>query len=165
VPPSHHKELANFLKENFDGNPSVAAYRDNNGNRPVPIGQFGGNFFSTIGVCDMGLSLPAGSFEFAASGSNEWLPNSLASSIYWLTERACDEWPLVCEDVVKDNAKSTYRHMAYVPSPFAFKLSTGQMVKWLLGVPITDTEISISEQAVLEKAKKAYPGWLFRASA
>ena len=165
MPPSHHKELANFLKENFDGNPSVAAYRDNNGNRPIPIGQFGGDFFSTIGVCDMGLSLPAGSFEFAGSGSNEWLPNALASSIYWLTERACDKWPLVCEDVVKDNAKSTYRHMAYVPSPFAFKLSTGQMVKWLLGVTITDTEISISEQAVLEKAQKTYPGWLFRACA
>ncbi|WMS86583.1 hypothetical protein [Pleionea litopenaei] len=165
MPPSHHKELANFLKENTEGNPSVTAYRDNNGNRPIPIGQFGGDFFSTIGAFDMGLSLPEGNFEFAVSGTNEWLPNSLASSIYWLTERTCDEWPLVCEDVVKVNAKSTYRHMAYVPSPFTFKLSTGQMVKWLLGMPITDTEISFSEQAVLDKARKTYSGWLFCESA
>ncbi|USD22789.1 hypothetical protein MJO52_06530 [Microbulbifer variabilis] len=165
MPPSHHRELANFLKENSDGNPSVTAYRDKNGNRPIPIGQFGRNFFSTIGACDIGLPLPAGSFEFSASGSNEWLPNSLASSLYWLAERACDEWPLVCEDVVKENVKSIYRHMAYVPSPFALKLSTGQMVKWLLGVPITDNEISISERAVLEKAQKTYPEWLFRARA
>lgn len=165
MPPNHHKELANFLKENTEGNPSVTAYRDNNGNRPIPIGQFGGCFFSTIGAFDMGLSLPAGNYEFAASGTDEWLPNSLASSIYWLTGRACYEWPLVCEDVIKDNAKSTFRHMAYVPSPFSLKLSTGQSVNWLLGVPIRDNEISVSEKVVLEKAQKSYPRWLFSESA
>ena len=78
----------------------MAAYRDNNGNRPISIGHFGGEFFSTIGAFNMGLSLPAGNFAFSASGPNQWLPNSLASSIYWLSERSCNEWPLVCEDVV-----------------------------------------------------------------
>jgi hypothetical protein len=165
MPPSHHKELANFLKENTEGNPAVSAYRDNNGLRPIPIGQFGGDFYSTIGAFDMGLSLPAGNFEFAASGSNEWLPNSLASSIYWLTEHGCDEWPLICEDVVQDNARSTYRHMAYVPSPFALELSTGQVVKWLLGVPVTDNEVGSSEQELMAKAQQLFPKWLFRASA
>ena len=41
MPPSSHKEIANFLSENIEGDPSIANYRDNNGNRPVPIGKFG----------------------------------------------------------------------------------------------------------------------------
>ncbi|WP_417551524.1 hypothetical protein [Marinomonas fungiae] len=165
MPPNHHKELASFLKDNTEGNPSVTAYRDNNGHRPIPVGQFGRDFFSTIGAFDMGLFLPAGNFEFAASGPNSWLPNSLASSIYWLAQRNCDAWPLICENVVKDNAKSTYKHMAYVPSPFGLKLSTGQVVNWLLGIPVTDSDINISEQAVLERAQVKYPEWLFRVRA
>lgn len=165
MPPDHHKEVANFLREQTEGNPSVSVYRDNSNSRPIPIGQFGKDFFSTIGAFDMELCLPPGNFEFAASGINVWLPNSVASSIYWLGERECSDWPLVCEDVVKDNAKSTYRHMAYVPSPFSHRLSTGQVIKWLLGVPITDSDICITEQAVLERAQQKYPRWLFSASA
>ncbi|WP_444908040.1 hypothetical protein [Microbulbifer sp. SSSA008] len=161
MPPSHHRELAIFLKEIVGGTPTVTAYRDNSGSRPIPIGHFGEVFFSTIGAFEMGLSLPAGNFEFTAVGSEQWLPNSLASSIYWLAERSSDEWPLVCEDVIRINGKSAYRHMAYVPSPFDLKLSNGQSVKWLLGVPITDKEISISEKSVMNKAKEIYPDWLF----
>ncbi|RTR34698.1 hypothetical protein [Shewanella atlantica] len=161
MPPSHHKEIANFLRENTEGAPSVSAYRDNNNSRPIPIGQFGKDFFSTIGAFDMGLRLPSGNFEFAAVGTNQWLPNSVASSIYWLGGRECSEWPLVCEDVVKHNARSTYRHIAYVPSIFSLKLSTGQVINWLLGVPITDNEIGISEKEALERAQQKYPRWLF----
>ena len=109
----------------------------------------------------MGLQLPTGNFELAASGTNKWLPNAVVSSIYWLRERVCSEWPLICEDVVKDNAKSSYRHMAYVPSPFSLKLSKGQLVKWLVGVPVSDNDIDISEREVLEIARKKYPAWLF----
>ena len=69
----------------------------------------------------MGLQLPTGNFELAAYGTNKWLPNAVVSSIYWLRERACSDWPLICEDVVKDNAKSSYRYMAYVPSPFTLQ--------------------------------------------
>lgn len=154
MPPSHHKELANFLRETIKGDPSVSVYRDNNDSRPIPIGQFGKEFFSTIGAFDMELQLPQGNYEFAAIGKNQWLPNAVASSIYWLNERECNDWPLVCEDTVKDNAKSTFRHMAYVPSPFSLKLSNGQIIQWLLGVPVTDNDIGITEQAVLESATK-----------
>lgn len=161
MPPKHHKELASFLRDNFSGDCSVVAYRDNNGNRPIPIGKFGEDFYSSIGAFDMGLCLPAGNYEFATCGRNKWLPNSLASSIYWLSERNCNGWPLVCEEVVRDNARSAYRHMAYVPSPFGLTLSTGQIVKWLMGIPVTDIDINISEHAALERAKKLYPEWLF----
>lgn len=165
MPPDHHKELAKFLKERSRGDSTVTVYRDNSGNRPVPIGQFGTEFYSTIGAMDMQLHLPCANVEFAAYGKSDWLPNALASSIYWLKGRECDEWPLVCEDVVKDNAKSNYRHMAYVPSPFRLELSTGQEVKWLLGIPINDSEIGIQKEDVLERASQKYPAWLMRETA
>lgn len=158
--PNHHKELATFLRKHSTSDFSVNEYIDNNGNRPIPISQ-SRHFFSTIGVCDMILSLPEGNFEFAATGSNLWLPNALVSSIYSLTKHNFIEWPLVCEDAVKVNAVSTYRHMAYVPSDFSLKLSTGQVVKWLMGVPVTDNNITISRQEALEKAQEKYPEWLF----
>jgi len=165
MPPDHHKEIAKFLKDKADGNASVAAYRDNNGERPIPIGQFGKTFYSTIGAFDMSLQLPAGSFEFAASGPQAWLANAVASSIYWLSERTCTAWPLVCEDVVKHNIESTYRHMIYVPSRFGFSISTGQKVHWLLGVPITDDELQITAEEALSRSKKIHPAWLCRESA
>ena len=168
APPAHHKEVANFLREKINGDVKVTAYRDNNDANPIPIGEFGsGNnrLYSTIGAFDMHLNLPTGNFEFASYGELEWLPNVIASSIYWLTERSLNEWPLVCEDVVKNNAKSTYRHMAYIPSTFTLHISTGQKVHWLLGVPITDNEINISTSELLEKAQSIYPEWLFHESA
>jgi len=161
APPAHHKEVAKFLREKFEGNASISAYRDEVGARPVPIGDFGGSFFSTIGAFDSNLSLPEGNFEFSATGDEDWLPNVLASSIYWLRERNFDSWPLVCEDVVKQNAKSQYRHMAFTPSPFGLQVSTGQVVHWLLGAPIKDSEIGISQGELLAKVRHMYPMWLF----
>lgn len=160
MPPDHHKELARFLIEKFQGKGAIKNYRNNSGNRPVPVGHFGKSFFSTIGAFDMGLRLPEGDFEFAACGDIKWLPNSLASSIYWLRDRSCSSWPLVCEDVVKDNAKSIYRHMVYMPSPFGLELSNGSLVHWLLGVPVKDKDINISGQDVLRLAFGQYPEWL-----
>lgn len=165
VPPNHHKEIAKFLAEQIDGQPSVHEYRDDNGNRPLPVGCFGGRFYSTIGSCDTPQNIPPGCFEFAAFGKNQWLPNAIVSSIYWLKGRAIPEWPLVCEDAVKQNVKSKYRHMAFVPSPLKLPLSTGQSIQWLLGVPITDSEVGASKETIEQKVKDLYPGWLFNESA
>jgi hypothetical protein len=163
-PPEHHKEIAQFLKKEIDGGAKITAFRDNNNSNPIPIGEFGSGkykLFSTIGAFDMNLNLPIGNFEFASYGELSWLPNAIASSIYWLRDREFNELPIVCEDVVKHNAKSTYRHMAYMPSTFSLKISTGQKIFWLLGVPITDKEISLSSEEVINKANTIYPGWLF----
>lgn len=168
APPEHHREVAGFLKSKIEGEAKVTAYRDNNEANPIPIGEFGSSInklFSTIGAFDMHLKLPPGNYEFASYGNLEWLPNVLASSIFWLKERSFGEWPLICEDVVKHNTKSTYRHMAYIPSVFKLNVSTSQEIQWLLGVPITDKEISISASKILEKAKSVYPEWLFHENA
>ena len=159
--PNHHKEIARFLKEQISGQPKIHEYRDDNGHRPVDVGCFGGSFFSTIGACDTTQNIPSGCFEFAASGNSKWLPNAIVSSIYWLKSRTFSQWPLVCEDAVKQNVKSKYRHMAYIPSPFTLALSSGQNLQWLLGVPVTDLEINLSAGAVEQKARKLYPQWLF----
>lgn len=163
--PEHHKEIADYLRSKVGGDPIVTAYRDRNSKRPLPIGQFGlsrARFYSTIGALDLGLKLPAGDFEFAACGTLDWLPNVVASSVYWLEERACTDWPLVCEDVVRDNAKSRYRHMAYVPSSHSLALSTGQRLRWLLGIPLSDNQIAIPLAEVREKARTAFPDWLWQ---
>jgi hypothetical protein len=165
VPPNHHKEIARFLAENTEGNPSVHEYRDNEGNRPIPVGCFGGSLFSTIGGCDTSHNIPSGCFEFAAFGKSDWLPNAVVSSIYWLKGRAFSHWPLVCEDAVKQNTKSKYRHMAFIPSSSSLAISTGQKVQWLLGVPITDSEIGANLETIKQKAKEIYPRWLFNESA
>jgi hypothetical protein len=97
--PKHHKEVATYLRDIFGGSAKVTAFRDNQGERPIPIGEFGSGkvrFYSTIGAFDMGLRLPDGSFELAAIGELAWLPNAVASSIYWLSERIGSEWPLIC---------------------------------------------------------------------
>lgn len=167
LPPEHHKEVARFLRERNPGGATVTAYRDSSGRCPVPIGRFGGPkrlFFSTIGAFDKPKAIPVGEYEFAACGSLPWLPNAVASSIYWLKGREYTEWPLVCEDVVRDNARSTYRHMAYMPSPFRLSLSTGQQIQWLLGAPITDREICLSLDEVKAKVQGIYPEWPFSES-
>lgn len=161
MPPNHHKEIAQFLAEQTEGKPSVHEYKDNDGKRPIPVGCFGGTLFSTIGVSDLSHNLPSGRFEFAAFGNSDWLPNSVVTSIYWLKGRSISNWPLVCEDAVKQNVKSNNRHMAFVPSPYKLALSTGQNVQWLLGVPIPDSEIGASLDQIEQKAKDLYPRWLF----
>lgn len=161
VPQNHHKEIAQFLAEQTEGNPSVHEYKDNDGRRPINVGCFGGTLFSTIGVSDISHNLPSARFEFAAFGNSDWLPNSLVTSIYWLKERSISNWPLVCEDAVKQNVKSKYRHMAFVPSSYKLALSTGQNVQWLLGVSIPDSEIDSTFKQIEQKAKELYPRWLF----
>jgi len=165
TPPKHHKELAKFLHAQAGGDAKITIFRDNNDAHPIPIGQFGSGkkrLYSTIGAFELNLRLPDGNFEFAACGDIKWLPNVLASSIYWMDKRSFDAWPLVCEDVVKHNARSAYRHMAYVPSVHAVSVSTKQEIRWLLGVPISDKEIGLSFEEVLAKARSAYPEWLFQ---
>lgn len=165
TPPAHHKEVARFLASQVGGAVRVTAFRDNSDARPIPIGEFGAGskrLCSTIGAFDLRLRLPDGDFEFAAYGGLKWLPNALTSSVYWLDERTVSEWPLVCEDVVRHNARSRYRHMAYVPSARSLRVSTGQEIRWLLGVPISDREIGVSLKDVLDKARRIYPGWLLQ---
>ncbi|HHF3233056.1 TPA: hypothetical protein ACPJ2O_004671 [Vibrio diabolicus] len=160
MPPVHHKEMAVFLRSSFDGEVSVTNYRDNIGNRPIPIGKFG-HFFSTIGASDMSLNLPKGNFELSVFGSDEWLPNAITSSVYWLQSHSCDDWPLVCEDVVKDNVRhSQYRHMAFIPSDLRLEVSTGNVVCWLVGFPIPERDISISMKEAVKIASELYPSWL-----
>lgn len=165
MPPNHHKEIARFLAEKNKGCPSIHEYRDDNGNRPLLVGCFGGSFFSSIGECDAKHSIPPGCFEFAAFGKSNWLPNAVVTSIYWLRDRTFSDWPLICEDAVRKNAKNNYRHMAFVPSAFKLTLSTGQTVQWLLGVPVTDSEISANKEVIEQKAKEIFPEWLFNESA
>ncbi len=165
MPPSHHKEIARFLAEQTKGNPSVHEYRDDNGNRPLPVGCFGGALFSTIGVCDIELDLPPGCFEFVAFGKSKWISNALVTSVYWLKCRTFSQWPLVCEDAVRQNSKNNYRHMAYIPSPFKLLLSNGKNIQWLLGVPVPDSDIGLSAEKILQKAKSIYPEWFFNVAA
>jgi hypothetical protein len=160
--PTHHKEIARHLQERFSGRAQTYVYRDDNGKRPVPIAQYGERderFYSTIGVCDATLGIPSGRFEFAAVGNLPWLPNTLVSSVYWLRDRHLAEWPLVCEDVIRNNVRSTYRHMAYVPSKHSFLVSSGETVRWLLGVPIKDSEIGLDIAMAMSKIDAVYPRW------
>jgi len=160
--PEDHKQIFKYLLKSFGEPAKVIVYRDNQGKRPIDIGEFGSGkrFYSTIGICEKPLKLPSGHFEFAAIGKTSWLPNALASSIYWLRDRSVRQWPVVCEDVIRHNVKSRYRHMAYVSSSIAYELPSGLKLRWLLGVPITDTEISLEAGEVTEKAQKLYPKWL-----
>jgi hypothetical protein len=161
--PAHHKEIARHLQERFVGRTEICVYRDDDGKRPVPIAQCGAKnerFYSTIGLCDTGLGIPPGQFEFATLGKLPWLPNALVSSVYWLRDRQVTEWPLVCEDVVRINYKSKYRHMAYIPSSYSFLVSSGAHVQWLLGVPITDSEIDLDMITAKSKVDAVYPEWL-----
>src|SRR5690606_37587013 len=132
---------------------------------PVVVGTFGADarrLHSTIGIFEETLPVPPGTYELAAFGSDAWLPNALASSIYWLKGRETEAWPLVCENVVRQNARSRFRHMAYAPSRYAHELAPGVVVRWLLGVPISDKDIGISHVELSMRATKIYPSWLVR---
>lgn len=162
-PAAHHKELVSHLRTRATGHFSAAAYRDEYGRRPVLVAQFGperSRLYTTVGVCDRRLDLPSGRYELAACGQPRWLPNALVSSVYWLNERSTDDWPLVCEDVVRHNARSPYRHMAFVPSGTHVAVSHGSPVTMLLGVPVTDNEIGLSFEHASEKVAAAFPPWL-----
>lgn len=138
-------------------------YHDEYGHRSLVIGEFGptkSRFYSTIGISDRRFGIPEGRFEFAVSGALPWLPNALATSVFWLWDRGTDDWPLVCEDAVKTNVRSTYRHMGYLPSAYEYPLSKGAPVRWLLGVPLRESELSFGSEALNERIRKVFPGWL-----
>lgn len=159
----HHRELAQFLRERFDGHATVSAYRDDQDSRPVPIGTFGAGparFYSTIGMCDRTFAVGSG-YELATFGIHDWLPNALASSVYWLEDRSTGRRPLVCEDVVRHNARSAYRHLGFVPATFVYGAPSGPQIRWLLGVPIKESVVDVTEAALLAEAKQAFPAWLF----
>jgi len=167
-PPTHHKDLAKFLKSKFEGSCNVRLYWDEYETRSIPVATHESThstFYSTIGVCDKKLSTPSGHFEFASIGKLPWLPNALVSSLFWFEGRSIEDWPLVCEDVVKLNARSTYRHMVFVPSECAFVSSAGFSIQWLLGIPIKDSELQISAAEVNRRVREIYPEWFFNAHA
>jgi hypothetical protein len=162
-PPATHKLLVAHLRDRVGGQFKVVAYRDNDGKQPIPVGTFGEGsscLHSTIGMFDQSLSVPSGAYELAAAGSQTWLPNALASSIYWLKGRRIEAWPLVCEDVIRHNARSRFRHMAYVPSSYALEVEPGLFVRWLLGIPISDEDIGVSNAEVSVRTALVYPAWL-----
>jgi len=164
-PPVTHKLLAAHLRDRVGGDASVLIYRDNYGKRPIPIGTFGtgkNRLHSTIGIFEQHLPVPPGAYELAAFGPQPWLPNALASSVYWLKGRETDAWPLVCEDVVRQNTRSRFRHMAYAPSSYALEVAAGVFVRWLLGVTISDKDVGISHVEVNTRATEIYPSWLVR---
>lgn len=162
-PAEHHKEMVSHLRTRAAGHFSAAVYRDDHGHRPVMVAEFGperSRLYSTVGVCDRRLALPSGRYEFAACGQASWLPNALVSSVYWLSERSVENWPLVCEDVVRHNARSPYRHMAYVPSRARVEVSGGAPIALLLGVPIKDKEITLTLEDATERTMALFPSWL-----
>jgi hypothetical protein len=162
--PDHHKELAQFLKDKFEGIVSVRSYRDEYNKRSVPIASYelkNTTFYSTLGICDKKLYIPKGHYEFALTGKLSWLPNVLSSSIFWMDGRSFENWPLVCEDVVMLNVRSTYRHVLFVPSVYSFVSSAGFSINWLLGIPIKDSELNMGLAEANKRATKNYPDWLF----
>lgn len=161
--PNHHKEIVKYLRELAPGHFRAINYGDNSGKRTVMVAEFGKEvspLLTTVGLCDESMPIPAKRVELAAIGKHPWLPNAVASSVFWLHGRNIESWPLVCEDVVKDNVKSTYRHMAYVPSNHYCAVSKGDPISWLLGFPITDKDIGLQLSEALERAKSIYPQWL-----
>lgn len=158
----HHRELAGYLRDRFDGHATISAFRDGNDQRPVPIGTFGegpAHFYSTVGMCDRAFSHGSG-YEYAALGAHDWLPNALASAVYWLEDRGSNRRPIVCEDVVRRNAHGTYRHLGFVLSPFAYDAPSGPSIRFLLGVPLEASALGVTDEELLEQARKTYPFWL-----
>lgn len=164
--PSHHKEIVKHLRDCAPSHFRAVNYGNNSEQLKIIVAEFGNvasPLFSTIGLCDKSLPIPAHRVELAAYGKNSWLPNALASSVFWLEGRNVESWPMVCEDVIKDNTKSTYRHMAYVPSNHFFAVSDGAPVTWLLGFPIKDAEIGLQLPEAQERAMSIFPQWLSNA--
>ena len=164
--PEHHRQIAKYVAGQFAGKPKVGVYHDDHGKRAVPIGEHGPathRFYTTIGMCDEEFGLPEGVYEFATVGALAWLPDAIVSSVHWLKGRSFEEWPLVCEDAVRQNVKSTYWHMAYVPSPFTLQLGDGRRVRWLLGTPITDAQRGLGVGELEGTVREAFPAWLFQA--
>ena len=54
--------------------------------------------------------------------------------------------------------------MGYMPSEYEFGVSIGAPVRWLLGVPLKDSEIGISPTQMLQKVQSTYPDWLMQAA-
>ena len=163
-PKETHKEIARKLLECIGGKPKVVIYDDASSGNRVAIGEYGKKncrVYSTIGLFEKKFSIPSGSFEFALAGPQEWLPLTVVTTLMWLKGRAIKEWPLVCEDVIRPNAKSTYRHIAYIPSDFTFTVSSGKKVRWLAGVPVTDNDISISAEELKKRCRKVFPDFFF----
>lgn len=163
-PKQTHREIAKKLLERIGGEPKVVIYDDASGGNRVAIGEYGKKncrVYSTIGLFEKKSGIPSGSFEFALAGPQEWLPLTVVTTLIWLKRRTIREWPLVCEDVIRPNAGSTYRHIAYIPSDFELTLSTGKRVRWLIGVPVTDKDISITESDVKKRCRKVFPDLFF----
>lgn len=163
--PDHHKKIAKHLLERFGEPADIHMYRDNQGKRPIPVGAFGAKkskFYSTIGVSDEALAFPDGQFEFATIGEPKWLPNALTTSVYWVRERKPGKWPLICEDVVKQNIKSTYRHMIYIPSPNPLNIDSDRKVNWLLGLPIFDSQLQMTMEEAVSMVGEKFPNWLVK---
>jgi hypothetical protein len=157
----HHRELAQYLRDRFDGHATVSAYRDNQDLRPVPIGTFGAGparFYSTIGMADRTFAHGSGQ-ELATFGIHDWLPNALASAVYWLEDRGTERRPLVCEDVIRHNGRSAYRHLGFVRSTFVFAAPSGPRISWLLGIPL-DSVLGVTEESLVGEVIKTYPAWL-----
>lgn len=163
-PKETHKEIAKKLLERIGGEPKVVMFGDASGGNRVAVGEYGKKncrVYSTIGLFEKKFGIPSGSFEFALAGPQDWLPLTVVTTLIWLKGRTIKEWPLVCEDVIRPNAKSTYRHIAYIPSDFTFTVSSGKKVRWLIGVPVTDKDISITENEVKNRCKKVFPAFFF----
>lgn len=159
------KQIAQFLRaKSGEKDFTVFMYRDNAGNNPVPIASAEKTFYSTVGMSEQTFNTPEHPVEFLTYSTEKWAPNALASSVYWLKDHSCDAWPLVCEDVIADNAKAptNLRHMAYIPASWV--MDTGnQTIKFLLGVPLTDDETQFTMADVAKRISKTYPDWLINA--
>jgi hypothetical protein len=97
--------------------------------------------------------------ELATFGIHDWLPNALASAVYWLEDRGTERRPLVCEDVIRHNGRSAYRHLGFVRSTFVFAAPSGPRISWLLGIPL-DSVLGVTEESLVGEVIKTYPAWL-----
>lgn len=163
-PSQQHKEIAKHIADLGGADASVHQYRDNAGRNPVLVAAAGPKehrLYSTVGVSDRQLSLPAARAELALIGSYPWLPNALASTLYWLRDRSFTDWPVVCEDVVKHNTKGPYHHLAFCLADAQLVTEGGRSVNWLVGIPIRDSDILVTADDCLSQARKAFPHWFF----
>jgi hypothetical protein len=163
----HHKELVKQLDAKLDGLVSVFEFHDNAGQNGIPIATFRHgkqHLHLTVGLSDTECGAPPGHYEMALAGHLAWMPNALASSRFWLGKHPQTAWPVVCEDVVRDNAKSVYRHVGFVPSKRALRIKTAPDLslkrRVMLGIPLRDKEISLTRAELYERASALYPAIL-----